>query len=44
MTLASTVKKNPSQCEESERMKKLIERRRKKGLQPWVKVPKKENR
>ena len=44
MTPASKVKKNPSRREQSERMKKLIERRRKKGLQPWVKVPKKENR
>ena len=44
MTPASTVKKNPSKHEQSERIKKLLERRRKKGLQKWVKVPKKENR
>ena len=43
MTLASKVKKKPSRREQSERMKKLLERRRKKGLQKWVKVPKKEN-
>ena len=29
--------------EQSERIKKLLERRRKKGLQSWVKIPKKEN-
>ena len=39
MTPASTVKKNPSKHEQSERIKKLLERRRKKGLQKWVKVP-----
>ena len=44
MTPASTVKKNPSKREQSERIKKLLEHRRKKGLQKWVKVPKKENR
>ena len=44
MTLARTVKKNSSKHEQSERIKKLLERRRKKGLQKWVKVPKKENR
>ena len=44
MTPASRPKKNSSKREESERIKNLLERRRKKGLQSWVKVPKKENR
>ena len=44
MTVASQLKKNLSKRGESERIKKLLERRRKKGLQAWVKVPKKENR
>ena len=44
MTLARTVKKNPSRREQSERIKKLLERRRKKGLQAWVKTPKKEEK
>ena len=44
MTLASTVKKNPSKCEESERIKKLLERRRKKGLPEVGEIPKEEGR
>lgn len=44
MAVVSQLKKNPSKREESERIKKLLERRRKKGLQSWVKIPKKENR
>ena len=44
MTIASQAKKNLSRQEQSERIKKLIERRRKKGLQPWVKSAKKESR
>ena len=44
MTVASQVKQNLSSQEQSERLKKLRERIRKKGLQPWVKSPKKESR
>lgn len=44
MTPAPKPKKNLSRREQSERIAQLRERYRNKGLQPWVKTAKKENR